>query len=92
MNTQRSISPAGWIAGYSGLVVHGLLVVPLRALGLIAPMEVVYLLLATWAVLLVVAFVLLRRRPSLVPMIPLLIVVIAAVLVTIGSTLLGWNA
>ncbi len=92
MNTQGSSSHAGQLAGYFGLVAHGLLAVPLRALGLIAPMEAVYLLLAIWAVLLVFAVLLLRQRPPATPMIPLLMIAIAVGVMTIGGVLLDWTA
>jgi hypothetical protein len=80
------------ILGYLGLLAHALLLVPGSALGLIAPLWAILLLAGVWIVLLAVAVRLLRVRPWIVPLVPLLMFGIATAALTLGERLLGWTA
>ena len=81
------------LLGWLGLALHTAVgVVPYAGSGLVAPTWAVIVLWAVWAALLVVALVLIRRRPRLVPLIPAAAVAAWALIVSLGDLLLGWTA
>ena len=83
----------GSLLGWLGLALHGATgIVPYAGSGLVAPTWGVVLLWAVWAALLVVALVLIRRRPRLVLLIPATAIAAWASIVSLGDLLLGWTA
>ena len=72
-----------------GLAAHALVGLVLLTLGLVAPPWAVIALLAAWAALLAVA-VRQRGRPLLVVLAPAASVALAAGLLYVGGTFLGW--
>ncbi|SCL27633.1 hypothetical protein GA0070624_3540 [Micromonospora rhizosphaerae] len=80
------------VVGWLGLIAHLALAFWYAASGLVAPAWAVAGLLVVWAVLLVVAIQLLRRRPALVPLVPLAAVLIWLTVVSAGGAWLGWIA
>jgi len=62
------------------------------ATGLVAPRWAVVGFLVLWCGLLVTAVVSLRRRPSLVPLLPVVGLVVWFVVVQIGDAFLHWSA
>ncbi|GAC1325454.1 MAG: hypothetical protein NVSMB13_08630 [Mycobacteriales bacterium] len=77
--------------GWAGVALH----IPVGFLylgsGLIAPGYALLPLWALWAGLLVLAVRLLLRRPLLTPLVPVVAVALWAVVMAIGSQLLGWR-
>jgi hypothetical protein len=87
-----SSSQTARIVGYGGLLAHALLLVPGSALGLLAPLWAILVLAGVWAVLLAVAVRLLRVRPWMVPLVPVVMFGIALAALTLGERVLGWTA
>ena len=79
------------VVGWIGLLAHLPLVFWYAASGLLAPLWAVVALLAVWAGLLVLAVVLLRRRPLLVPLVPLFALAFWFLAVSAGEAWLGWT-
>lgn len=82
----------GRVVGWVGLVAHLALAFWYAATPLVAPAWAVAVLVLVWLALLVVAIRLLRRRPVLVPVVPLAAVVIWVAAVSAGDAWLGWTA
>jgi hypothetical protein len=80
------------VVGWLGLAAHLALGIWYAASGLVAPAGAVAGLLGVWLVLLAVAIRLLRRRPALVPLVPLAAVLIWLAVVSAGDAWLGWTA
>ncbi|WP_446220875.1 hypothetical protein [Micromonospora sp. IBHARD004] len=80
------------VVGWLGLVAHLALGTWYAASGLVAPAWAVAGLVLVWLVLLAVAIRLLRRRPALVPLVPLSAVLIWLAVVSAGDAWLGWTA
>lgn len=80
------------VVGWLGLVAHLALGAWYAASGLVAPAWAVAGLVLVWLVLLAVAIRLLRRRPALVPLVPLSAVLIWLAVVSAGDVWLGWTA
>jgi hypothetical protein len=80
------------MVAWAGLAGHGVVGVVLLPLGLVAPWWAVIALLVLWGLLLALALRLRRRRPWLVPFFPVTMAAIAAGLLDLGSTVLGWTA
>jgi hypothetical protein len=87
-----SSSRPAQIVGYLGLLAHALLLVPGSALGLLTPLWAILVLAGVWVALLVVALRLLRVRPWVVPVVPVLMLGIAVAALTLGERVLGWTA
>jgi hypothetical protein len=68
------------------------LLVPGSALGLLAPLWAILVLAGVWVALLALALRLLRRRPWVVPLVPVVMFGIAAAALTLGERVLGWTA
>ncbi|MEV0733471.1 MULTISPECIES: hypothetical protein [Polymorphospora] len=79
------------VAGWFGLVAHLATLVWYAASGLLAPGWAVLLLLLVWAGLLVVAIVLLRRRPAYVPLVPVVAALFWFGAISAGEAWLGWT-
>ncbi len=92
MRTRRRASLPTRIAGYLGILLHVLLVVPLMFMGLVAPLWGVGLLLAVWLLLLLFALWLYRRNPQMVLLVPVLMTAFTIGLLTYGDLYLGWTA
>jgi hypothetical protein len=77
-----------------GFVVHlGIGLVPFAVSGLVAPLWAVVALFGFWALMLAVAVMLVcRRRPVLVPLVPVASLLGWFGFVTFGSAVLGWTA
>lgn len=85
----RGASVAGWV----GMVVHGLLgVFPYGFSGLLAPPWAVVTVAVVWFGLLVAAVYLRKRRPLLVAATPIASLTFWFVFLTFGDLLLGWTA
>lgn len=80
------------LVGYFGVLAHTLLLVPGSALGLIAPLWAILVLAGVWVALLAVAVRLLRVRPWVVPLVPVLMFGIVLAALTLGERVLGWTA
>jgi hypothetical protein len=80
------------VVGWLGLAAHLVLAVFYAASGLVAPAWAVAGLLLLWLALLAVAVRLLRRRPALVPVVPLAAVLLWLAVVSAGGAWLGWTA
>jgi hypothetical protein len=76
----------------AGLGLHAALGLPLATLGLVAPDWAVVGLLLVWAGLLVVALRGRQAQPWLVPAAPAATAVLAALVLWMGGSLLGWQA
>jgi hypothetical protein len=85
-------STFGRIMVVVGIVLQVLIAVPMATLGLVAPGWAVFLLLAVWAALLVVAIRQRDTRPSLALAAPFVTVAIAWVVIAAGGAFLGWQA
>lgn len=79
------------IAGWIGLVAHLATLIWYAASGLLAPGWAVVLLLVAWAALLVLAIVLLRRRPAYVLVVPVLSALVWFGAISAGEAWLGWT-
>jgi hypothetical protein len=79
------------LIGWLGLAAHLALLTWYAASGLLAPGWAVALLLLIWLALLVLAIVLLRRRPLLVPLVPMVGYVIWFAAISAGEAWLGWT-
>jgi hypothetical protein len=88
----RRVPPLAGMVAWAGLAAHGLVGVVLLPLGLVAPWWAVLALLVVWALLLALALRLRRRRPWLVPFLPATMAAIAAGVLYLGSSVLGWTA
>ena len=84
------LSPLASLAAAAGLAAHALVGLALLAVGLVAPPWAVIALLAAWAALLAVA-VRQRSRPLLVVIAPAASAALAAGLLYVGGTFLGWT-
>ena len=87
-------APAPWWAkavAWVGLVLHLALLYWYVVSGLLAPGWAVLMLLVIWVALLVVAVRLRRRRPLLVPLVPLVGFLVWIGVITAGETWLGWT-
>lgn len=82
----------GRAVGWAGLVAHLALGFWYAATPLVAPAWGVAGLVLIWLVLLAVAIRLLRRRPVLVPVVPVAAVLIWVAAVSAGDAWLGWTA
>lgn len=85
----------GWTraVAWLGIVLHLLVgAFPYSITGLLVPVEGVVALWVVWALLLWLAFRLVRRRPVLVPAVPAVALVVWWTVVTLGDLLLGWTA
>lgn len=81
------------VVGVVGLLLHlAVGVFPYSASGLVAPLWGIVALGVLWLGLLAVAVVLLRRRPALVLLVPVLAVLLWVGALTAGEQLLGWTA
>lgn len=80
------------IFAYIALVVHVLFLFPILTLGLVAPGWAVLVFLALWLGLLIVAVRLLRRRPGVVILVPMVLAALVYGVLTVGDQLLGWTA
>ncbi len=88
MEQARGTRVAWWI----GLLAHLAAGVWFGASGLVAPPWAVAVLLAIWAVLLMVGLKLRRERPYLMLFIPVLDAVIWFAGISAGDAFLGWTA
>jgi hypothetical protein len=79
------------LIGWLGLAAHLALLILYAASGLLAPGWAVALLLLIWLGLLVLAITLLRRRPLVVPLVPLVGFVIWFAVISAGEAGLGWT-
>ncbi|GAA0797245.1 hypothetical protein [Spirilliplanes yamanashiensis] len=94
MSDVESPERAPWwarVIGWLGLVLHLALLFWYVASGLVAPGWAVLTLLVIWAALLVVAVRLRRRRPLLVPLVPVVGFLVWIGAITAGETWLGWT-
>lgn len=84
----------GWARalGIVGLVAHVVVGYFYLTAGLVLPGAWLVVFLLVWAALLVVAIRLLRRRPLLVLLIPVLALGLLIGGVSLGGALLGWTA
>jgi hypothetical protein len=80
------------IAGWIGLIAHGLFFVWYAASGVVAPYWAVAVLLGAWGALLVLAIRLFRTRPALVLALPVVDASLWVAVVTAGERVLGWTA
>jgi len=80
------------VIGWLGLILHLALLIWYVASGLLAPGWAVAILLVIWAALLVVAIQLLRRRPLLTPLVPMVGFIVWVSAITAGETWLNWTA
>lgn len=80
------------VIGWLGLLAHLPLLVWYGASGLLAPMWAVFVLIVIWIALLLAAIALLRRRPILVPLVPIAATLIWWGALTAGEIWLGWTA
>jgi hypothetical protein len=87
-------APPVWhkVAGWLGLVLHLPVLIWYAASGLVAPLWAVITLLAAWVALLVVAIILLRRRPIVVPLVPIFAAALWFAAISAGGAWLGWTA
>jgi hypothetical protein len=84
---------AARVVGWAGLVGHLLVgAFPYAVSGLVAPMLGVALLWAVWVGLLVVAILLLRRRPALTFLVPLSALALWGAIIWLGEALFDWTA
>ena len=86
--------PPGWARalGWAGIGGHLALLFLYSISGLIAPVWGVGLLWVVWAALLVGAVWLRRRRPALVPLVPVAGVLLWLAVIWAGGAWLGWTA
>jgi hypothetical protein len=81
-----------WAVGWVGLAAHLALFFWYVASGLLAPAWAVVALLVVWAALLAVAVrLLVRRRPLLVPVVPVVGLVVWFAAISAGEAWLGWR-
>lgn len=80
------------LLGWLGLAGHAVVFFWYLASGLVAPLWAVIALLVVWAVLLVVAIRLLRTRPVLVLLVPVVAYIIWFAAISAGEAWLGWTA
>lgn len=92
MIVMRNSPPWARVAGWLGLAGHAFMLIWYLVSELVAPRWAILLLMAVWAGLLVVALLLLRRRPALVPLVPLAAAVIWVGAISAGEAWLGWTA
>jgi hypothetical protein len=83
---------AARIAGWVGLLGHVAVGFFYAASGLLAPPWAVIVLLVTWTGLLVLAIVLLRRRPAWTLLVPAAAVLIWFAAMSAGDAWLNWTA
>lgn len=80
------------IAAYVAIVLHVLFLFPILTLGLVAPGWAVLLFAGLWVVGLVLAIRMLRRRPGMVILVPLVLAALVYGVLMIGDQMLGWTA
>jgi len=81
------------LLSFGGLALHLIVgVFPFSASGLLAPLWAVIVLGLVWLAGLVIAIRLVRSRPRLVPLVPLVALVFWAGLMLVGDLLLDWTA
>jgi hypothetical protein len=80
------------VVGWLGLVGHLIVGFWYAVSGLVVPAWAYGALLLVWAALLVLAIRLLRRRPVLVPLVPVSAALIWLAVVSAGDAWLGWTA
>lgn len=80
------------VVGWLGLAGHAFMLFWYAVSGLVAPAWAIVLLFAIWAGLLGVAIRLLRRRPVLVPLVPVAAALIWVGTISAGEAWLGWTA
>ena len=80
------------VVGWLGLLAQLATLLWYAASGLLAPAWAVAVLLVIWAALTVVAILLLRRRPVLVPLVPIAAALIWFDAISAGDAFLGWTA
>jgi len=85
-------SLAARIAGWLGLLAHLAVLIFYAASGLVAPLWAVVVLLVIWVALLVLAIVLLRRRPAWALVVPIAAVAIWFAAISAGDAWLNWTA
>lgn len=85
-------SPGSRVAGWAGLVLHGLAAVPFLFSGLVAPLWGVAILWVIWIALLGVALRLRVAAPWWTLAVAPVAVVLLVLVVSLGDAVLGWTA
>jgi hypothetical protein len=88
----RRVPPLARVVAWAGLVAHAVVGVVLLPVGLVATWWAVLALLVVWALLLALALRVRRRRPWLIAAFPTAMAAIAAGVLDLGGTVLGWTA
>lgn len=85
---------SGWVLvlGWLGVILHVVVGLLYPAAGLLAPTYALIFLSGIWALLLLLAFRLLRDSPILTPLVPLAAIGVWYGVVYLGGVYLGWTA